>query len=100
MKIGSTQDGLALKRRNTLDAAVRESVNQQLIDAVDRELQGAIIPRHKINKLSPSFPWSYRTLANRDSLGTGPKEATSINDRVFYPKAAILDFLKNELNKI
>lgn len=74
-------------------------IAERMIEAVNQELKGDTFPRHKINKLSPSFPYSHRTLANRDSLGTGCKETLTIGGRVFYTKSGILEMLRRDLAK-
>jgi hypothetical protein len=70
---------------------------QAVIDAVDRELAAEIIPRHRINELSPSWPWHFRTMANRDSKKTSKIETIMIGGRQFYKKTSMLDFLRREL---
>jgi len=77
---------------------------EQILEAVDRELP-AIIPRHKINKLSPSCPLDHRTWANKDSLArklTGQPlvEQTEMAGRIFYLKPSFMQALKNELSKV
>lgn len=74
-------------------------VAERILEAVANEIRGEVIPRHKINKISPSFPFSHRTLANRDSAGTGCKETLIIGNRMFYTKAGILDMLRSDLAK-
>lgn len=39
------------------------------------------------------IPYSPRTLANEDSLGTGPKEKIMCGRVVGYPRAALLEWL-------
>jgi hypothetical protein len=64
------------------------------LEAVDAEIKGAVLARHKLNKISPSFPLDHRSLANRDCLGLGVKGAVTIGGRVFYSKIALLDMLR------
>jgi len=71
---------------------------EKIIAAVGRELP-EIFPRHKINKLSPSFPWAKGTMQNRDSEGTGVKERFMIGKHVFYTRDSTLDLVRQELSK-
>lgn len=74
-------------------------IAEKLLRAVDDEIKGDVIARHKLNKLSPSFPYSYRTLANRDCIGTGVKEFIMIGGRRFYIKNSLLEMLRDDLTK-
>ncbi len=74
-----------------------------ILKAVDDELP-EVFQRQHLNKLSPSFPWNFRTLANRDSLArrrTGQPliQQTQIDGRTFYIKASFMDVLRAELTK-
>ncbi|ABC76492.1 hypothetical cytosolic protein [Syntrophus aciditrophicus SB] len=72
-----------------------------LIEAVAAELGNpdSFTARHKINEISKSFPYHHRTLANRDSLGTGPKEHINIGKYKFYRNLSILEMLCKDLCK-
>ncbi|OPY81309.1 MAG: hypothetical protein A4E70_01327 [Syntrophus sp. PtaU1.Bin005] len=72
-----------------------------LIEAVAAELGNpdSFTARHKINKGSKSFPYNHRTLANRDSLGTGPKDHINIGKYKFYRNLSILEMLCKDLSK-
>jgi len=56
-------------------------------------------PRHRINQASPSFPYNHRTMANRDSLGTGPKDQINVGKHKFYGNLSILAMLCEDLSK-
>lgn len=77
---------------------IPEELREQLIAAVDSELKSEFPQRHKLNKESPSFPYNHRTMANRDSLGTGPKEAFMVGKHKIYRKAALLEMLRADLS--
>lgn len=51
-----------------------------------------LIIRCQVAKLTDNLV-SPRTLANHDSLGTGPHERVKINGKIAYPKAAFLAWL-------
>lgn len=78
-------------------AAVNLELVEKLISAIDSELKGDMIPRHKINELSPSFPWGYRTVANWDSLGVGVKESLAAGKYRLYVKSSLLDLVRRRL---
>ena len=40
-----------------------------------------------------------KTLANHDSLGTGPKERVRIGNKVAYPKQSLADWLRDRAEK-
>lgn len=77
---------------------IPEEIREQLIAAIDAEIKGEFIQRHKINKLSPSFPYHHRTMANRDSLKTGPRDAFTVGKHKVYRKTALLDMLRADLS--
>jgi len=81
------------------DAGRLSHVAEEMIKAVEDELGSGFTARHKINEASRSFPYNHRTMANRDSLGTGPKEKLLIGKYVFYSNASILDMLCEDLSK-
>ena len=70
----------------------------RIIEAAEEELP-KVVPRHKINKLSPSWPYSKGTMQNRDCDGTGVKERFMIGKHVFYLREQCLEFLRDELSK-
>jgi len=74
-------------------------IAEKLLQAVADEIKGDVIARHKINKLSPSFPYHHRTMANRDCLGTGVKEFITVGGRRFYLTKSLLDMLRADLSK-
>lgn len=83
---------------------VLSPVAQKLIDAVTNELKGEIVPRHKINKLSPSFPFNHRTMANKDSLkidgvSTGVKEFIMVGGRRHYVRSSLIAWMRAVLSK-
>jgi hypothetical protein len=78
---------------------IPEHVREQLLAAIDTEIKGEFVPRSKINELSPSFPYNHRTLANRDSLHTGVIGAFMVGKRIIYPKAALLEMLREDLSR-
>jgi len=85
--------------KKAIDAVPRLSpVAEKLIAAVEAEL-GSIgfTARNKINDFSKTFPYDHRTLANRDVLGTGPKEKILIGKRIFYSNESILEMLREDL---
>lgn len=72
----------------------------KLISAVESEIGSTgFSPRHKINKISPSFPYDHRTMANRDSLGTGPKEKILVGKHIFHGNLSLLEMLCMDLSK-
>jgi len=73
----------------------------KLIEAVASDLgdPNGFTPRHKLNQKSPSFPYNHRTIANRDSLGTGPKERLLIGKYMFHRNLSILEMLCEDLSK-
>jgi hypothetical protein len=73
----------------------------KLLVAVASELGNpdGFTARHRLNQKCPSFPLNHRTLANRDSLGTGPKEKILVGKQVFYRNYAILEALCRELSR-
>ncbi len=75
------------------------AIAEKLIQAVENEIKAEIFPRHTINKLSPSFPYNHRTLANRDALNTGISEFLMLGGRRFITKKSTIDFLRRELAK-
>lgn len=75
-------------------------IAEMLIQVVDGELKGDIIPRHKLNILSPSFPYSHRTMSNRDSLKTGVREFIVFRGRRFYVKRSLLKMLREDLSEV
>lgn len=77
---------------------IPEELREQLIAAVDAELKSEFPQRRKLNKESPSFPYHHRTMANRDSLGTGPKNAFMVGKHKVYRKASLLDMLRADLS--
>lgn len=77
---------------------MENQVIEQVIEAVGKEMP-SLVPRHKINKLSPSWPYSKGTMQNRDCDGSGVKERFMIGKHVFYFREKCLEFLRNELSK-
>jgi len=71
---------------------------EKVVRAIEKELP-EVFPRHKINKLSPSFPWAKGTMQNRDSDGSGVKEKFMIGKHVFYTRDSTLDLVRKELSK-
>lgn len=73
----------------------------KLVEAVAPELGNpdGFTPRHKLNQISPSFPYNHRTMANRDSLGTGPKDQINVGKHKFYRNLSILEILCKDLSK-
>jgi hypothetical protein len=78
-------------------AAVNIELIEKLIGAIDGELKGEMILRHRINELSPSFPWNYRTLANWDSLGIGVEESLPAGKYRLYVKSSLLNLVRRRL---
>lgn len=76
-----------------------EDVAKKLIEAVKAELGNGFTPRHQVNKKSPSFPYNHRTMANRDCVGTGPREKILIGKHIFYSNSSILEMLCKDLSK-
>ena len=89
------------KEKATVDIeaakGARTATVEKLLAAVDAELKAAFVPRHLVNKLSPSFPYNHRTLANRDCDGSGPTETIMIGGRMFHEKKSLLDWLRLRL---
>lgn len=83
-----------LRRNQMMDSQLIEKV----IAAIEKELP-EVFPRHKINKLSPSFPWAKGTMQNRDCDGNGVKEKFTIGKHVFYTRASTLALVREELSK-
>jgi len=72
----------------------------KLVSAVESEIGSTgFTPRHRINQASPSFPYNHRTMANRDSLGTGPKDQINVGKHKFYGNLSILAMLCEDLSK-
>jgi len=88
----TTEDKQPLKRK------IPEEIREQLIAAIDAEIKGEFVQRHKLNEISPSFPYHHRTMANRDSLKTGPAGAFTIGKHKVYRKAALLNMLRSDLS--
>ena len=78
---------------------IPEHAREQLLAAIAAEIKGEFVQRRKINELSPSFPYNHRTLANRDSLHTGVRGAFMAGKHIFYPKAALLEMLREDLSR-
>lgn len=74
-------------------------VAEKLIETVAAEIKGDVIARHKLNNISPSFPYNHRTMANRDSKKLGPAEFLIVGGRRFYTKKSLLDFLRADLER-
>ena len=74
-------------------------VAEKLIAAVEAELGPGFTARHKINQVSKSFPYLHRTMANRDALGTGPKEKILIGKHIFYSNPSVLEMLRVDLSR-
>jgi hypothetical protein len=74
---------------------------EMLIRAVDKEIVPEVFARHNINKLSPSFPYNHRTMANRDSSKKDDvvrvKNTTVIGGRPYYSKQSLLAMLREDL---
>lgn len=71
---------------------------EKIIEAVEKELP-SIVPRHKINKLSPSWPYSKGTMQNRDCEKSGVKGKFMVGKHVFYLREKCTEFLRDELSK-
>jgi len=75
------------------------NVAVKLIAAVEAEIgHTGFTARHKINQASPSFPFNHRTMANRDSLGTGPMDQINVGKHKFYGNLSILEMLCQDLS--
>lgn len=74
-------------------------IAEKLIAAVEAELGDGFTARHKINRVSKSFPYNHRTMANRDSLGTGPKDKIMVGKHMFYSNLSVLEMLREDLSK-
>jgi len=96
MPIKSLKQDVVSLAKETRDLS---PVAEKLIASVKTELGDGFTARHKINTLSPSFPYNHRTLANRDSLGTGPAEKIFIGKHIFYSNQSILEMLIDDLSK-
>lgn len=72
-------------------------VAQKLLAAVDREITTEFFPRVALNTISPSFPWHHRTIANRMSRGTGPRESILVGKKRFISKVSLLEMLADDL---
>lgn len=72
-------------------------ISEQLITAVDSEIKSNVVARHKLNSISPSFPYNHRTMANKDSKKLGPTESFMVGGKRFYTKKALLNFLRSDL---
>lgn len=86
------------KKQSPQTKVIPEHLKEQLIATIGSEIKGEFVQRHKLNEVSPSFPYHHRTMANRDSLGTGPKEAFMLGKHVTYSKKALLDMLAADLS--
>ncbi len=86
------------EKNQTPKIKIPEEIREQLIAAIDAEIKGEFVQRHKLNELSPSFPYHHRTMANRDSLKTGPRDAFSVGKHKVYRKAALLEMLRSDLS--
>lgn len=72
----------------------------KLISAVESEIGSTgFTPRHTINRKSSSFPYDHRTMANRDSLRTGPNEKILIGKHIFYSNLSLLEMLCEDLSE-
>lgn len=86
-------------KENVGKQKIPEHIKEELLAAVAAEIKGEFVQRHKINDISPSFPYHHRTLANRESLGTGPKEAFMVGKHKMYAKSALLQMLRDDLSR-
>lgn len=86
------------EKKQTPKAKIPEEIREQLISAIATEIKGEFVQRHKLNLISPSFPYNHRTMANRDSLKTGPAGAFTIGKHKFYRKTALLEMLRSDLS--
>lgn len=75
------------------------AIAEELIRAVENEIKAEVFPRHAINKLSPSFPYNHRTLANRDAQKSGVSDFLMLGGRRLITKKGVLDFLRAELSR-
>ncbi len=71
---------------------------QQTIDQIKASWLHPVIPRHKAPEAT-GYLVSSKTLANKDSLGTGPEGAFLVNGRIVYPTQNLLDWLKKRIEK-
>jgi len=76
-------------------------VGRKLISAIAGELGGpdSFTARHRINEISPSFPYSFRTLANRDAQGIGPDTKIMMGRFIMYNNLSLLEMLCKDLMK-
>lgn len=74
-------------------------IKQSILDAVAQEVPAAGVFRNRLNAVSLSFPLNYRTLANHDAMGMGPREFEMIGGRRFYSKSSLLENLREYLSK-
>lgn len=79
------------------DVGCLSPIAQKLIEAVEAELGPGFTARHEVNQKSPSYPYKHRTIANRDSLGTGPKEKILIGKHVFYSNSSLVAMLREDM---
>jgi hypothetical protein len=86
-----------MKAVKRIKAAVNLELVERLISAIDTELKGDMILRHKINELSPSFPWNHRTLANWESAGIGVQESLAAGKFRLYSKSSLLQLVRRRL---
>ena len=76
-------------------------VARKLVIAVANDLgdPNGFTARHRLNTVSKSFPYCNRTIANRDSEGTGPTEKILIGKHMFHRNLSLLEMLCRDLSK-
>jgi len=74
---------------------------KKLIAAIADELGSpeGFTPRHKLNDVSRSFPYNFRTMANRDASKTGPKEKILVGKHMMYRNLSLLELLCEDLTR-
>ncbi len=75
-------------------------VARKLVIAVANDLgdPNGFTARHRLNTVSKSFPYNHRTIANRDSLGTGPQEKILVGNHMLHRNLSILEMLCEDLS--
>lgn len=73
-------------------------MREKLIAAIAAEINAEFVPRHEINERSPSFPYDHRTMANRDSMGTGPQGSFTVGKHKMYHTPRLIEMLRSDLS--
>jgi len=55
-----------------------------------------LVPRNKVDELTGGLI-SKKTLANRDSLGLGPRQRVKFRGKVCYPREALVDWILEQI---